>query len=197
MAVTMVTQNDLSGPSAPGARDLWVFAYGSLMWRPGFPFAERAYAALAGYRRDMCFLSIHYRGTPERPGLVCGLMPQDGALCHGVAYRVAPADAASVIGYLDARELITDIYLPRDLAVTLADGREVLARAYVAKTTHAQFVGGWDDTRKAAAIVAASGSEGRAYDYLSNIVGHLHEMAIVDPHLDDIWAEVRKVNGAL
>lgn len=192
----MVTQNDSYDPSAPGARDLWVFAYGSLMWRPGFPFVARQRATLAGYRRDMCFLSIHYRGTPECPGLVCGLMPQAGALCHGVAYRVAPADVAAVIDYLDARELITDIYLPRDLAVTLAEGGEVFARAYVAKTTHAQFVGEWDDARKAAAIVAATGSEGRAYDYLSNIVTHLHEMAIADPHLDDIWAEVRKVSGA-
>lgn len=175
------------GPHGPGD-DLWVFAYGSLMWQPELAFAEAQPATLGGYRRDMCFLSVRYRGTPARPGLVCGLMPRADAACRGLAYRVAAADAA--VAALDARELVTGIYLPRALPLTLADGRVVAARTYVADTGHAQFVGSWSDARKAAAILAAAGSKGRAYDYFASLMAHLRDLAVADPHLEDLWAAV-------
>src|SRR5262245_36034065 len=72
--------------------DLWVFAYGSLMWRPGFAYEEARRARLTGYRRCFCIYSVHHRGRPERVGLVLGL--DRGGVCEGVAYRVAAARAA-------------------------------------------------------------------------------------------------------
>jgi cation transport protein ChaC len=171
---------------------LWVFGYGSLMWRPDFSFVERQAASLFGYRRDMCFLSIHYRGTAERPGLVCGLMPQEGGVCRGVAYRIAPQEASNAIAALDARELISQIYVPCDLTIDIADGRQVRARTYVADTGHTQFVGDWANAAKAAAILAARGSQGTAYDYLASLVARLHDMKIADPHMDEIWHEVER-----
>ena len=69
--------------------DLWVFGYGSLMWRPGFAYEEAQHARLTGYRRCFCIYSVHHRGTPERPGLVLGL--DRGGACEGIAYRVAAA----------------------------------------------------------------------------------------------------------
>ena len=167
--------------------DFWVFGYASLMWRPGFAFAAAEPAVLAGYRRDMCFLSIHYRGTPEVPGLVCGLMPDaEGGLCKGRAYRIAPENIDAAVEYLDARELITDIYIPRHLEIILEGGRRVLARIYVADTSHAQFIGHWTDDEKAAAIVSGRGSEGRSLDYLTSVVAHLRELSIDDTHMSNL-----------
>jgi cation transport protein ChaC len=163
--------------------DFWIFGYASLMWRPGFAFTDAQPATLPGFVRDMCFTSIHYRGTPETPGLVCGLMPSEAGLCKGRAYRLAPTDIDTAVNYLDSRELITGIYLPRHLALALADGRTVTARVYVADTSHAQFAGGWSDDEKAAAIVNGRGSEGRSLDYLSSLVGHLRELKIDDAHI--------------
>jgi len=163
--------------------DFWVFAYASLMWRPGFAFADVAPARLPGHVRDMCFLSIHYRGTAESPGLVCGLMPVTGEACVGRAYRLAPQDIATAVAKLDERELITNIYIPRHLEVELKGGRKIVARVYVADTTHRQFVGGWSDACKAAAIVSGAGSEGRSLDYLANLADHLGQLEIEDPHI--------------
>src|SRR5687767_8101396 len=88
--------------------DLWVFGYGSLIWRPGFDFIERAPARLIGAHRALCVLSHVHRGTPERPGLVLGL--DRGGACRGVAFRVAGAHRAETIAYLRSREQVTMVY---------------------------------------------------------------------------------------
>lgn len=93
--------------------DFWVFAYGSLMWDPGFRYKVMQPATIRGYHRSACILSIRYRGTPERPGLVLGL--DRGGACRGRAYLVDGANRAEVIDYLDNRELVTGVYKRRNL----------------------------------------------------------------------------------
>jgi len=163
------------------ATHYWVFGYGSLMWRPGFPFAEMAPAHLSGWRRDMCIQSIHYRGTPDVPGLVSGLTP--GGACQGRAYRIEPHDVDDVIAYLDERELVTDVYLPQHHDVSLSDGRTVAARVYVADIDHDQFAGHWPQDRKVEYLLQGVGSEGRSLEYLSNIIEQLGQLGIEDEGL--------------
>ena len=99
--------------------DLWVFGYGSLMWRPDFAFAERHRARLDGYHRCFCITSTHHRGSHARPGLVLGL--DRGGTCEGVVYRVAAGQAAHVRAYLRRRELINGVY--REALVAGCDHR--------------------------------------------------------------------------
>jgi cation transport regulator ChaC len=99
------------------AEDLWVFGYGSLIWRPGFDHLERHPARLIGAHRALCVFSHVHRGTPERPGLVLGL--DFGGACRGVAYRVAANQRADTIAYLRAREQATSVYRETLRSVTL------------------------------------------------------------------------------
>ena len=95
----------------PPGRDIWIFGYGSLIWRPEFPYAERRHALLHGYHRALCLWSRVNRGTPERPGLVFGL--DAGGSCRGVAFRIEPAQAPDIMEALWRREMPSGAYIPR------------------------------------------------------------------------------------
>lgn len=161
--------------------DLWVFAYGSLMWRPGFAFAESRPALLEGWHRSLCILSIRYRGTPEKPGLVLGL--DQGGTCQGRAYRIRAAERPAAADYLDSRELATRSYLPCFLPLLLDDGRQVSAYAYVADTAHPQYGGALDEAEKIAMIAHSEGREGPCRDYLANTLDQLAGLGVEDAPL--------------
>ena len=105
----------------------WVFGYGSLMWRPEFRYLAQVPGVLHGFHRSFCVWSRHWRGTPERPGLVLGLAP--GGQCQGVAFRVAAADWPEVKAYLDERELMSYAYAACWLPVELMGGEALVYEA--------------------------------------------------------------------
>lgn len=189
---------DKAFPSVPPSdpvidpENFWVFGYGSLMWRPGFEFIDCKAARLEGFSRDMCLTSIHYRGTREKPGMVCGLSP--GGSCHGQAFRIAPERVKAVIDYLDERELISYIYIPRHLPIIFHDGTTAIARAYLPDAAHAQFAGHWSVDDKARHIAQGVGSEGTSLGYLANIVDHLRELGISDAKMESLLEQARALS---
>jgi cation transport protein ChaC len=164
--------------------DLWVFGYGSLMWNPGFVYAERCKALLPGFTRKLCVWSHHYRGTPEVPGLVFGLAP--GGECHGVAFRVEPQLRDATVQYLRERELISYVYLEVTTPATLEDGRRVEAMAYVADHASAQYAGGLPPEEILRIVLRSRGKSGRNVDYVLNTHAELARLGIEDPDLDAI-----------
>ena len=126
---------------SPANEDLWVFGYGSLMWRPGFPYLERIPARLIGLHRALCVYSFVHRGTPEKPGLVLGL--DRGGACRGIAYRVAAEDRGPTVAYLREREQVTSVYLETSRRITLATTppRDVTALLFVVDRGHPQYAG--------------------------------------------------------
>ncbi len=175
--------------SAP--HDLWVFGYGSLMWRPGFRHAERAPATITGYRRAFCIASTLHRGTPVRPGLVLGL--DRGGACTGIAYRIATQDVPTVLAYLRERELIYGVYRETWVHAELtgergaSDGsatRVITALAYTVERCHPSYVGGMPVAKQAAIMRGARGRSGANLDYLINTVRHLEELGIREREIE-------------
>lgn len=185
-----------NGERALAEADLWVFAYGSLIWRPGFVFAESRAATLYGYRRRFCMTSIHYRGTPEIPGLVLALDAADGAACRGLAYRVESAEAGSVRAYLRERELISYAYREAVLPVTLDDGPTVQALAYVTRPGHAQYRGALTLDEQARVIAAARGPAGPNAEYLILTLESLSALGLEDPDLSELGVLVQALLSA-
>ena len=179
---------DYPGMTGEAPRDapLWVFAYGSLMWNPGFPFTRECKATLFGYHRSLCVRSVVYRGTPERPGLVLGLEP--GGCCVGKAFRVADSHRESAWRYLHQRELVTDIYRPRVPRCTLGDGRQVRALTFVVRRDHPQYSGHLQSGDAASTVAAARGCSGPNTAYVHNTVVQLAQLGICDRRLTEIVA---------
>lgn len=179
----------------PATRGLWVFAYGSLMWQPGFPFAEARRARLEGYHRAFCIYSLHYRGTQARPGLVLGL--QRGGTCEGVAFRVADEEARAVRAYLHARELIYGVYreamVPADL-IGPGEAQRVDVLTYIAETGHPSFAGHIPMVRRAAIIRAARGRSGSNLAYFVATLRKLRELGIRQADLERL-AVVAGIGG--
>jgi cation transport protein ChaC len=170
------------------AAERWVFGYGSLMWRPGFPFAERRGATLHGRRRAFCIYSVHHRGTYERPGLVLGLAP--GGATRGAAYRIAEADWPDVYAYLIEREQPTETYIEARRHVLLDDGRRVESLVFLSDVLHAQWAGALSPERQAELIAGARGLSGPNVDYLRDLVEHLREMGVRDQGMERLLAMV-------
>ncbi len=166
----------------------WVFGYGSLMWRPGFPFVERSAAVLHGRRRAFCIYSVHHRGTTEHPGLVLGLAP--GGSTRGAAYRVAEADWPATYAYLLEREQPTETYIEAAVQIRLADGRRVQALGFLSDMSHPQWAGRLDFEAQARLIAHSTGLSGRNIDYLRELVEHLHREGVSDKGMDRLLARV-------
>jgi len=175
-------------PSLDTDGHLYVFAYGSLIWRPGFAHLGMHAALLRGFHRRFCLRSKFYRGTPEAPGLVLGL--DRGGACRGVAFRVSGAEAAEVLAYLDARENVANeiVYTRRLLPLWLPEsGVTVRAVTYVARRGHPAYCRlGPEET--ASIIARGIGQAGSNRDYLLNTLTHLAAIGVRDHGLERIAA---------
>jgi cation transport protein ChaC len=171
--------------------DLWIFGYGSLIWRPGFDFLEARPAKLIGEHRALCIYSFVHRGTPEKPGLVLGL--DRGGACQGMAYRVAEAKRGEIIDYLRAREQVTSVYREVLRSVWLGgDARErVSAVAYVADRGHEQYAGRLSPTEQLHLVRGGHGSSGANDEYVIETVAALEAMNIRDSQLHRLAAMLR------
>ena len=162
---------------------LWVFGYGSLMWRPGFPFDAQSPARLDGAHRALCIYSILHRGTPSEPGLVLGL--DEGGRCEGVAFRVARGAENDTITYLRQREQVTDVYVEtyREIVLANGSGKTVTALTFVADPNHAQYAGALDIETQLRIVRACRGQAGPNIEYVLNTVAHLESLGTHDPLL--------------
>ena len=178
-------------PELPANEDLWIFGYGSLMWRPGFDHLGIQDAQLYGYHRAFCVTSVVHRGTRENPGLVLGL--DRGGSCRGKGI-LCPSDIREpVIDYLYRREMVTSVYRPKTVRIRLLqDGTMASALTFVADPSHEQYCGKPSLGEAAKIIARAHGRGGPNVDYLKSTLTHLDEFGIADGPLHRIMALIEK-----
>lgn len=190
----MLWSERASAPAALPVPDgaLWVFAYGSLMWDPGFPHEAILPAEIDGYARAFCVRSRGHRGTPEQPGLVVGLTP--GGRCRGLLILAEERHKASILDYLWRREMdLADGYQPRQMTARLDDGRQVEALTFVADLAHEAYAGRLPIEETARRIAAAHGQRGSNRDYLERTLAELARLDIQDAGLINLGRAVEKL----
>jgi cation transport protein ChaC len=171
-----------------GRDPVWVFGYGSLIWRPEFDFDRKIRGLVYGYHRSLCLWSHLYRGTPDRPGLVLGLEP--GGSVHGVAFRIPAEIAREHLRALWKRELFTGSYVPRWLGVRTESGERVTAIGFVMNRAAPGYAGELDRGTMLDTVCTASGQYGSCAEYLLSTVRSLAEHRIHDRHLAQLAVEV-------
>ena len=172
-------------PDAPG--DVWVFAYGSLIWNPTIHTLERRCADLRGYHRRFCLWTHLGRGTPDCPGLMLAL--EGGGSCRGIAYRIAEAEAEHELMLLWRREMVTGAYRARWVKAVTPEG-PVAAIAFTMNAKHHRYAGRLPEAEVSAVIARAEGALGACSKYLFSTVEHLRELGIRDHGMERLARRV-------
>lgn len=193
------SKSDMDEKFDNATEDLWVFGYGSLMWRPGFAFVERVPAQVIGLHRSLCVYSFGHRGTPEKPGLVLGL--DRGGACRGIAYRVAASERAATLVYLRERELMAGIYVYIEAmrAVSLAGNpaRSVQGLCYVVDRSHPQYAGRLTLEQQLHHVRQGHGVSGANRDYVLETVAALEALGVRDHDLHLLAERLRGTQAVL
>ncbi len=172
----------------PSGQDVWVFAYGSLIWNPAFHYVEHRLGRVFGYHRRFCLWTYLGRGTLECPGLMLGL--DRGGSCQGLFYRIEGRAVEEELTLIWRREMITAAYVPTWVKGRTAKG-DVRALTFTINHRHQRYAGKLDEAAVVEALAAAEGPIGRCCDYLFNTHDHLAELAIHDPQLARLCRLVR------
>lgn len=167
---------------APG-QDLWVYGYGSLIWRPDFEFSEQRQALLRGYHRALCLWSRINRGTPEQPGLVFGL--DIGGSCRGMAFRIPAADVPRVFDALWQREMPSGAYIPRWLRCNTATG-SIRALVFTMNRKTDAYVPRMPAEQLMQVVHRAHGINGPCIEYVMETARALQQSKMLDKRLQDV-----------
>jgi glutathione-specific gamma-glutamylcyclotransferase len=176
--------------------DIWIFAYGSLIWNPIFKFVERRVGTIKGWQRKFCLLAPVARGTRENPGLFLGL--ETGGSCQGIAYRIEKANIADELLLIWRREMIVGSYIPVWVKVIdghIDDRAEIDAITFVINRHHRMYAGNLPRDVVVNKIATAKGELGTCADYLKQTVEGLKTAGLVDEELFDLYNQVTKLSN--
>ena len=172
-----------------GHQDLWIFGYGSLIWKPEFDYAERRHAKVHGWHRALKMWSRINRGTPECPGLVLGML--SGGSCRGVVFRIHKSEARPIMANLWQREMITGVYDPRWLTCHTPQG-PVNALAFTLSRKSPNHTGDLPDNEYRRIFAQACGRYGTTRDYVQATFDELRRQGIHDRALARLLALAQK-----
>lgn len=174
-----------------GTGGVWIFAYGSLMWNPMVNFERRQVATLHGWHRSFCLHMEIGRASPDMPGRMLAL--ESGGHTHGVALKLCPATMAEELRLIWIREMVLGSYTPTWAPVTLDDGTEVHAIAFVADTSREQYAADSRVATVAPLVASASGKFGSNAEYLFKLRDALKECNVRDAYVEALAGEVLRI----
>jgi cation transport regulator ChaC len=155
----------------------WVFGYGSLIFKADFPYLKRRPGSIDNWVRRFWQGSHDHRGTPSSPGRVVTLVPEENAVCEGMAYLVEQ----EVFDHLDFRE--KNGYLRFVTDIRFSNGLIVQGTVYIATRENSAFLGEAPESEIATHVYASSGPSGPNAEYVIHLARALRDLSAHDPHV--------------
>jgi glutathione-specific gamma-glutamylcyclotransferase len=180
---------------ADGRAPLWIFGYGSLIWRPDYPYAECGQATIEGWSRRFWQGSTDHRGVPGAPGRVVTLAPEPAAICWGKAYRIGESDREAVLAHLDHREKGGYALEPVTLLLTEKSAR-IDGFVYIATPDNPNYIGPADEADIARVVLKSRGPSGPNDEYVLRLAAALRDMKAADPHVFAVERHLRRLMAA-
>jgi glutathione-specific gamma-glutamylcyclotransferase len=174
-----------------GTDNVWIFAYGSLMWNPMVHFDRRQVATLHGWHRSFCLRMEMGRASPEMPGRMLAL--ESGGHAHGLALKLPLSTMEEELQLIWIREMVLGSYKPTWARVTLDDDTEMHAIVFVADTSRDQYAPDSCVTTVAPLVARAAGKFGSNAEYLFKLVAALSESSLRDPYIEELAGEVQRI----
>ncbi|OED41169.1 hypothetical protein AB833_10465 [Chromatiales bacterium (ex Bugula neritina AB1)] len=181
---------------APSLDEVWIYAYGSLLWNPAIHVADTIKCTVDGYHRSFCFWTVLGRGCEENPGLMMGLEP--GGSSNGLAYRIDAQVLDTEMDILFRREMMSYVYQPTWVEARLAEqpDKSIKVLAFVVDPEHERFCGGLDEATLIRHIATAAGPFGRNCDYLFQLMENLNELGFTDEAMAELEMKVKQYQEA-
>ena len=172
----VISQFDIS-------EDIWLFAYGSLLWNPTIRYKEIRQGTLYGFRRRFCLKTILGRGTPTCPGLMLAL--DYGGSCKGIVYRISRDISDNELKIIWDREMVSYSYIAKVVRLQ-TDMGPLKAITFAINRNGDKYFGALSDEDTADLIAFSDGPLGKGSDYLFETIGKLAEYGITDSHLNKL-----------
>lgn len=172
-----------------GHSRVWLFGYGSLIWKADFAWIERRPARIHGWTRRFWQGSHDHRGTPDAPGRVATLVARSGSTCIGMAYLVTP----QVFDPLDRRE--KNGYLRHVEKLTFEDGTSADGLVYIAAPGNAAWLGPASTAKIARQVASSTGPSGSNRDYLVHLADALRALGARDAHVFAVEKELARLDA--
>jgi cation transport protein ChaC len=165
---------------------MWIFGYGSLIWKTEFQYLEKSIATIDGYKRDFCVMTNDHRGNNKNAGLVLGLEEDFKSVVIGIAYKVCSTKIDIVDKYLTKRELSENAYYPSEIEILLSNNKKVKALTYLVNKSSESYKPKLTDKQKADIISKSYGKSGTNLDYYKNTKNTLIELGVIHEDIFDI-----------
>ena len=184
-----------SHPKPEANQAIWIFGYGSLIWRPDFPFVDKKIGFIKDWCRRFYQGSTDHRGVPGAPGRVVTLLPCRGERCLGVAFRLPDSRAAAILRYLDHREKggYARLRLPFFSGETPPEKTRFGVTVYVARTDNPHYLGPDSPSVMAEQILSAQGPSGKNLEYFTKLYRGLDAIGGLDDHMRLLLQRMREL----
>merc|ERR1712110_429627 len=149
---------------------LWIFGYGSLVWKPNFQSWRQKLGYIEGYQRRFYQGNSHHRGTVDQPGRVATLLKNNLSTTYGMAFELQGQEQiTAALEHLNTRETVIGGYEVFFVDFHSSFSETVSVLVFSASESNGQYLGAVSEQQIACEVSQAFGQSGSNVEYVTKL----------------------------